>query len=69
MTLQQYCDYLGWSGLELARQAGINPRTARKALANGPIRHGAAGKIAKALSASMKQEIKPGDIEGLTTRR
>lgn len=69
MTLSQYCDYLGWSGLELARRVGINPRTARKALANQPVRHKVAFKIAEVLSASMEQEIRPGDIEGLTTRR
>jgi hypothetical protein len=69
MTLLDYCKYLGWSGLEFSRRAGINPRTARKALAQKPVAGHVATKIAETLSAALEKQIRPGDIDGLTTRR
>ena len=65
MDLREYCRQLGWDAAELSRQAGINPKTARRAMLGEVISSRVAREIAKALSAALGRTINVGDIEGL----
>jgi hypothetical protein len=65
MDLQGYCKQLGWDAAELSRQAGINPKTARRAMFGEVISSRVAREIAKALSAALGRTINVGDIDGL----
>lgn len=65
MTLEQYRIQCLWSQAELARKAGIDVNTARKALTGGSISPNTANKLAAAISRELGQTIKPQDIEGL----
>ncbi len=65
MTLQEYCDQLGWPVAELARRAGIDWRTADRAVKGEPISARAARDIAQALSAATGHRVNVGDIVGL----
>jgi Helix-turn-helix. len=65
MTLEDYRVKLGWSKAKLAREAGINVRTASEAILGKPIYKATAGKIANAISKGLEQEITYKDIEGL----
>lgn len=68
MTLSEYCEQLGWNAPELSRQAGIDYKTARKALDGEKIGAKQARDIAQALSAAFGKRINVGDIEGLNYR-
>lgn len=68
MTLEQYCNELGWNASDLSRQAGINWRTARKALDGEVIAAVQARQIAQALSTAYGRTIRVGDIQGLNYR-
>lgn len=68
MTLQQYCDYLGWNQAELGRQANIDKRTAGRALDGEQISPGVARAIAQALSQALGRTIYVGMIEGLNIK-
>lgn len=65
MTLEHHCRNLGWDAAELARRAGINARTARKALEGEAISARVARDIAAALSAALGRTITVGSIDGL----
>ena len=65
MSLKEYCDQLGWPVAELARQAGIDWRTADKALKGEGISARAARDIAEALSGAIGKQINVGEIQGL----
>jgi hypothetical protein len=65
MSLNDLCKQLGWNAAELARQAGIDWRTASKALAGENISARAARDIAEALSAALGKRLNVGDIVGL----
>jgi plasmid maintenance system antidote protein VapI len=56
---------LGWNASDLARQANINEKTARKAIAQEPVSAATAQKIAVALTYHIQERILPGEIEGL----
>lgn len=64
-TLNEYCRRLGWNPTELSRQAGIDYKTARKAIDGEAIRPGPARAIANALSQALGQRVNVGDINGL----
>ena len=65
MTLNDYRIKLGWSRAQLAREAGIDVRTVREAMAGKQIYTATAGKIARAISKGIGSEISYKDIEGL----
>lgn len=65
MTLQEYLRYLGWNISTLARQAGINDRTASKAVNGQSISPRAAQAIASALSDALGRTVYVGDIHDL----
>jgi transcriptional regulator with XRE-family HTH domain len=65
MTLEEYRRALGWSISELARRAGVDFNTAKKALSGGQISVKSAGSIANALSEAMGKRIFVTDIAGL----
>jgi len=56
---------LGWTQLELARQARLNPNTVRKAESGEPVSGPTAAAIAEAFSKAFGQQILVRDIEGL----
>ena len=65
MTLSQHCRNLGWDAAELARRAGINARTARKALDGDPVTARVARAIAQALTEALGRIVTVGNIDGL----
>jgi len=65
MTLEDYTRSLGWSISELARQAGMDFNTAKKALDGDSISARTANKIATALTKAMGQRVLVSDIQGL----
>ncbi len=65
MTLEAYCEYLGWTTAELARNSGIAWRTADNAVRGMSISKRVARQIATALTRAMGQTVHPGDIVGL----
>lgn len=67
-TLEEYCNQLGWNTSNLASQAGINYRTAKKALEGDIISSRSAQDIAKALTRAMGNTINVGDIRGLVIK-
>ena len=69
MNLRNYIQYLGWGTRDLARHAGVNDRTAAKALRGDVIRPWVAQRIAAALSAALETKVQPGDIEDLNIER
>lgn len=68
MTLQDYVKQLGWNASQLAREAKIDVRTARRALAGEIILSENAQAIAGAISAALGRQILVGDIEELRYR-
>jgi DNA-binding XRE family transcriptional regulator len=56
---------LGWTQLELARQARLNPNTVRKAESGEPVSGPTASAIAEAFSKAFGKQILVRDIEGL----
>ena len=69
MTLKDYMRYLGWSTNDLARNAGINSRTAARAIRGEAMRPWIAQEIAEALTKALDTKVLPGDIEGLDIER
>ncbi len=65
MDLREYCKQLGWDATELSRQAGINTKTARRAMLGEVVSSRVAREIAKALSTALGRTINVGDLEGL----
>lgn len=66
MTLEQYRRSFGWSVSALARAAGIDNNTARKALAGREkISPATAQSIAQAISHASGRTVLVTDIEGL----
>lgn len=69
MTLQQYCERLGWNISELSRQADINRHTASKAVfGRNECSSRVALKIVEALSRALNERVLVGDLEGLTIK-
>lgn len=68
MTLADYCRKLGWNASELARRAGVNVRTAQRALDGQRINAENARAIAQALSTELDTTVYVGDLEGLNYR-
>jgi len=66
MTLEEYRRMYGWSVSALAREAGLDNNTARKALAGkAKITPTTAQSIARAISRAAGRTILVTDIEGL----
>jgi transcriptional regulator with XRE-family HTH domain len=68
MTLRDYRGYLGWSAAELARRAGLDAQTVRRAEKGEPTFFHTAGAIATALSKGLGRTVRIEDIEGLNVR-
>jgi hypothetical protein len=64
-TLPDYMTILGWGITELARQARIDYKTARRAYYGETIRGRAARDIAQAITYALGEQVNVGDIEGL----
>lgn len=67
-TLGEYCSELGWDISELARKAGINWRTAQRALDGDVVNIRSARDIARAISEAKGETINVPDIRGLMIR-
>ena len=67
-TLDEFMSELGWNTTELARQAGIDYRTAKKAVDGDAISHRAARDIASAIARATDENITVGSIRGLVIR-
>ncbi len=65
MTLPDYFTYLGWTTVDLARYAGINQATARKAYYGQTVTARVARQIATAISTALGRQVNVGDIIGL----
>jgi transcriptional regulator with XRE-family HTH domain len=68
MTLREYRESLGWSQAELARRAGLDVQTARRAEEGEQIQGRTAISIAQALSDALGRTINIKDIDGLNVR-
>jgi hypothetical protein len=68
VTLQDYCDYLGWNVSRLAREAGITWKTANKAIFKDECSSRVASLIADAISRAMNKPVHVGDLEGLVIK-
>lgn len=65
MTLEQYRKECGWSLSELARQAGIDYNTARRAESGESISGRTAVALAQALSKGLSRTVHYQNIKGL----
>lgn len=65
MTLLEYRRKLGWSLSELARRAGLDFNTTKRAENGEPVSSRTAMALARAISEGLNQTILPGDIDGL----
>lgn len=65
MTLDQYRVECGWSQAQMARMAGLDVQTAKRALVGEPITANTAVKLAKAISKELGQNIRYTQIDGL----
>ena len=68
MTLREFREILKWSIPELARRAGLDVQTARRAEDGEPIQGRTAQSIAEAWSRGMGRDIQVKDIDGLNVR-
>lgn len=68
-TLYEWMEYLGWSQQDLAREAGINPATAGKAVNGESVSPRVAREIAAAISRASGTSVHPGDLKGLVISR
>lgn len=62
-TVREYCEELGWSISDLARQAGLSWQTAQNAWNRETIQNRTKRDICSALSGALGQKIKPGDVK------
>ncbi len=62
LTVQAYCEILGWTVSDLQRRAGINMLTAKKAFEGEPVTARIQMQISAALGAALNQQINVGDI-------
>jgi transcriptional regulator with XRE-family HTH domain len=69
MTVQEYRVSLGWSITELARRAGVSPRTVSRLEDGLPVYDYIAGAVAKALSEGLGKTITVNDLEGVKFRK
>jgi transcriptional regulator with XRE-family HTH domain len=65
MTAREYRILLGWSMTELARRAGVSPRTVSRLEDGEPVLDYMAGSIARALSEGLGRTITINDLEGI----
>ncbi len=68
MTIEDYRIELGWSMAELARRAGIDVSTLRRAIEGQQIYKHTAGAIASALSQGLGRKITYQDLDGLNVK-
>jgi transcriptional regulator with XRE-family HTH domain len=68
MTLKEYRESLGWSQAELARRAGLDVQTARRAEDGEQIQGRTANAIVQALSTALGRVIQIKDVDGLNVR-
>ncbi len=68
MTLEAYRLRLGWSKMEMCRQARVDFKVLQKAEAGEEITVNTANKFARAISAGLGQSIRYQDIEGLNVK-
>jgi transcriptional regulator with XRE-family HTH domain len=68
MTIEDYRIRLGWPLAELARRAGIDVNTLRRAMSGQPIFKHTAGAIASALSQGLGYEITYKDLDGINVK-
>jgi transcriptional regulator with XRE-family HTH domain len=65
MTLEEYRIECGWSLNEMARKAGVDFNTLKRALDGERISPNTANKLAKAISKELGQNIRAHQINGL----
>ncbi len=65
MTIEEYRVKLGWSKAKLAREADIDVGTLNDAISGKNIYKATAGKIARAISRELGQEITIKDLAGV----
>ena len=68
MTLEEYRKECGWSQNEMARQAGIDANTLRRALTGKSISVKTARALAAAISRELSQTVRFQDIEQLNVK-
>ena len=68
MTLEEYRKECGWSQNEMARQAGIDANTLRRALTGKSISVKTARALAAAISRELSQPVRFQDIEQLNVK-
>ena len=68
MTIEEYRIQLGWSLAELARRAGIDVSTLKRAIDGQQIYKHTAGAIASALSQGLGQKITYQDLDGINVK-
>lgn len=62
-TVKEYCEYLGWSVSELARQAGVTWEPANNAYRGAGVSDRVKRNIVEAFSRAFGEKILVGDIE------
>lgn len=67
MTIEDYRIQLGWSLAELARRAGIDVNTLKRAINGVPVYKRIVGAIASALSQGLGYTITYKDLDGVQT--
>jgi len=65
MTVKEYRVYLGWSPTELARRAGISPRTVNRIEDGQPTYDYTLGAIARVFSEALGRTITIRDLDGV----
>ncbi len=68
MTIEEHRIQLGWSLAELARRAGIDVSTIRRAIDGQQIYKHTAGAIAAALSQGLGYKITYQDLDGINVK-
>ena len=68
MTLEEYRLRLGWSKMEMCRQARVDFKVLQKAEAGEEITINTANKFARAISEGLGRDIRYQDIEGLSLK-
>jgi hypothetical protein len=68
MTLEEYRLKLGWSKMEMCRQARVDFKVLQKAEAGEEITINTANKFARAISEGLGSDIRYQDIQGLSIK-